>query len=175
MPLFIPIRTSRRKARFSSKRSVNDRRHVKSKPRNMSTAASSDLASTSSIADTLEDIEIVRDLRPIATIATPAWFTDSPPIQDELQTETSKVREETGRKCLPFLQNKDTNNSSDFNKNSFGIPALQKEGHVEFLHGYLADFPAQFVSLDASRPWLFYWCLAGLSFLGQDISEYRER
>jgi len=29
--------------------------------------------------------------------------------------------------------------------------------------------------MDASRPWLFYWMLCGLSTLGEDISHYRER
>jgi protein farnesyltransferase subunit beta len=29
--------------------------------------------------------------------------------------------------------------------------------------------------LDASRPWMMYWVLCGLSLMGHDISPYRER
>jgi protein farnesyltransferase subunit beta len=29
--------------------------------------------------------------------------------------------------------------------------------------------------MDASRPWLFYWTMAGLSFLGEDVSSFRDR
>ncbi|KAL9097128.1 MAG: hypothetical protein Q9165_000555 [Trypethelium subeluteriae] len=128
--------------------------------------------------DASYEIELVRELardQTKAAFATPALFTNPPPIQDGLETQTSKARNDTMQKCLPFLLNDDTSDSPDSKQNSFGIPSLRKEDHVDFLHDTLADFPAPFVAMDASRPWLFYWSLAGLSFLGQDVSEYRER
>jgi protein farnesyltransferase subunit beta len=30
------------------------------------------------------------------------------------------------------------------------------------------------MSADPSRPWIFYWCLAALSLLGEDVSSYRQ-
>ncbi|KAL9077069.1 MAG: hypothetical protein Q9157_003492 [Trypethelium eluteriae] len=129
-------------------------------------------------ADASFEIELIRELvvdQTKAAFAVPALFTNPPPIQDGLETQTSKARSDTMQKCLPFLLNDDTSDSPIPKQNSFGIPSLRKKDHVNFLHGNLADFPAPFVAMDASRPWLFYWSLAGLSFLGEDVSEYRER
>ncbi|KAI9688347.1 MAG: CAAX farnesyltransferase (FTase) subunit beta [Bathelium mastoideum] len=177
MPPSIPARTVRRKVHFPSKLNADGKRQKNRKVYNMVSATSNGDSANSIEGGNIEDIEIIRDLttsQPVATSATPAIFTNLPPIQEGLETESSKVRLETAEKCLPFLANEDTS-SSRLAQNSFGIPNLRKDDHGDFLRDYLKDFPSQFVALDASRPWLFYWSLAGLSFLGQDISEYRER
>jgi protein farnesyltransferase subunit beta len=31
------------------------------------------------------------------------------------------------------------------------------------------------MAADATRPWMVYWALAGLSMLGEDVSEYASR
>ncbi|KAF2690270.1 terpenoid cyclases/Protein prenyltransferase [Lentithecium fluviatile CBS 122367] len=93
------------------------------------------------------------------------------PIQDQLQTDSSKVQNETLQAVLPFLEG----NPNDFPLNIFGIPQLQRMKHIAFLKQTLGDYPSAFAMMDASRPWLVYWSLQGMSVLGHDISEYRER
>ncbi|KAJ4295313.1 CAAX farnesyltransferase (FTase) subunit beta [Kalmusia sp. IMI 367209] len=92
------------------------------------------------------------------------------PIVDGLETDTSHVQDETLRIVLPYLEG----NPNDFPLNIFGIPHLQKPKHVAFLKKALGDYPAPFAMMDASRPWLVYWSLQGLSALNYDISEFRE-
>ncbi|KAF1950945.1 CaaX farnesyltransferase beta subunit Ram1 [Byssothecium circinans] len=93
------------------------------------------------------------------------------PIRDSLKTESSEVQDETLEVVLPYLEG----NPNDYPLNIYGIPQLQREKHVAFLEQALDDYPSAFAMLDASRPWLVYWSLQGLSALGYDISEYRER
>ncbi|KAF2276677.1 CaaX farnesyltransferase beta subunit Ram1 [Westerdykella ornata] len=93
------------------------------------------------------------------------------PIFDDLQTETSRAQQQTLDKILPYLEG----NPSNFPLNSFGIPKLQREKHVKFLIQGLGDKPAAYTTLDAARPWQVYWCLAGLTVLGHDISDYQQK
>ena len=97
-----------------------------------------------------------------------AW----PPIRDELETETSASQDKTVQQCLPLLQGLDTSLViSDRN----GLPKLNREKHVRFLHRSLTPLPAEAVGSDASRPWMVYWALTALSILGEDVTPYRER
>lgn len=93
------------------------------------------------------------------------------PIRDKLETDSSTVEDETLHVVLPFLEG----NPNDFPLNDFGIPQLQIPKHVAFLKHALGNYPAGFAMMDASRPWLVYWSLQGLTALGEDISQYRER
>ncbi|KAF2841837.1 CaaX farnesyltransferase beta subunit Ram1, partial [Patellaria atrata CBS 101060] len=102
----------------------------------------------------------------------PRLFTELPPISDSLVTDSSRIQDETLRAVLPWLTLRG-NQITDFN--SFGIPALQRRYHASFLNSALEDYPSKFTLMDASRPWFMYWALAGLSFLGEDIDEYRDR
>lgn len=70
--------------------------------------------------------------------------------------------------CLPFLSGEKNDGC-----NEYGVPRLDRERHIRFLHKQLAGFPAPFVAADASRPWFLYWSLNGLSLLGEDVSSYR--
>jgi protein farnesyltransferase subunit beta len=104
---------------------------------------------------------------------TPALFTQPPPIRDPLVTETTDLQDVTLSKCLPFLKG-----ISDLQKGPFnasGVPALQRDDHVEYLYDSLEDYPAGFVAMDSSRPWMIYWGLAGLTLLGEDISRVHQR
>jgi protein farnesyltransferase subunit beta len=78
----------------------------------------------------------------------PPLFTSRPPIRDDLVTITSDMQDETLLEVLPYL--------------------TEPEGDLNV-------FGRQFVAADASRPWMLYWALAGLSMLDVDVSEYRER
>jgi protein farnesyltransferase subunit beta len=93
------------------------------------------------------------------------------PIKDQLQTDTSEVEAETLEAVLPFLEG----NPNDFPLNIFGIPQLQREKHVAYLKKQMGDMPSAYAVMDASRPWLVYWSLQGISALGHDVSEYRDR
>jgi len=93
------------------------------------------------------------------------------PIKDQLQTDSSEVEAETLEVVLPFLEG----NPNDFPLNIFGIPQLQRKKHIAFLKQSLGDYPSGFAMMDASRPWLVYWSLQGMSALGHDISEFQER
>lgn len=100
----------------------------------------------------------------------PSLFTSDPPIRDALATDSSQIQDETVEECMPFL----TGYGHD-ECNVHGIPPLLRDRHVKFLQKQLGMLPSMFMSADPSRPWIFYWCLAGLSLLGEDVAEYRSR
>jgi protein farnesyltransferase subunit beta len=100
----------------------------------------------------------------------PPLFTAQPPIQDDRVTITSQMQNETLAEVLPYL----TEPEGDLN--IFGISSLIRKKHARYLRHMLeGPFPRQFVAADATRPWMLYWALAGLSMLDVDVSEYRER
>ena len=101
----------------------------------------------------------------------PDLFTSLPPVRDLLNTESSLVQDETIQECLPFLSGVE----EGLRYNEHGVPHLDRKRHIAFLHKSLRKLPAPYVAADASRPWMFYWAMAGLSAMGEDISEYRER
>lgn len=105
----------------------------------------------------------------------PDLFTSLPPLKDSLETQTSRVQDETVHDCLPLLAavHDPTRNLFDFN--SHGLPWLEREKHVRYLHNCLRKLPAGFVVHDASRPWILYWVLAALCLLGEDVQQYRTR
>jgi protein farnesyltransferase subunit beta len=101
----------------------------------------------------------------------PDVFTSLPPLRDLLNTQTSQVQEETIQECLPFLSCKEPG----IRYNDHGVPRLDRQRHIAFLHKSLRKLPGGWSTADASRPWFFYWALAGLSAMGEDASAYRER
>jgi protein farnesyltransferase subunit beta len=124
-----------------------------------------DFQYTSSTATTATMAETAR-----ASIA-PDLFSQPPLIQDILKTQTSIIQDATIQECLPYF----TGSMDCFTYNDHGVPHLDRKRHIQFLHKSLRKLPAGFVTADASRPWMFYWALAGLSAMGEDISEYQEK
>lgn len=102
-------------------------------------------------------------------------FTSSPRIRDALETETSKLQDETVENCLPLLNGIGEPSRNPFVFNSNGLPKLEREMHVEFLHQSLGWLSSRYTGFDASRPWILYWALTGLCLLGEDVRPYRER
>ncbi|OTA80596.1 hypothetical protein M434DRAFT_401672 [Hypoxylon sp. CO27-5] len=100
----------------------------------------------------------------------PDLFTSWPPILDILETQTSKLQNATINECLPFLCGEQDN----VRYNQYGVPHLDRTRHIKFLRKHLEKLPARYVTLDASRPWILYWSLNGLSILGEDVSRYRD-
>jgi protein farnesyltransferase subunit beta len=90
-------------------------------------------------------------------------------------TETSSTQQETVAECLPYLKGTSDPSRSPFDFNEHGVPRLNRQAHVDFLYHSLEEFPAAFVAVDASRPWMVYWALMGLYLLGEDITQYRDR
>ena len=103
----------------------------------------------------------------------PALFRTFLPIRDLLSTETSFAQDETIKECLHFLTGQGTRSLFDYNIH--GIPSLERDKHIEYLHERLGELPAGFVAFDAARPWLIYWTLTGLCLLGEDVDHYRSR
>ena len=93
-------------------------------------------------------------------------------FHDDLETTTSEAQKKVTAECLPHLTGSDT---QGLKLNSHGLPQLRRAAHARFLHAQLDRLPAPYQAIDASRPWLFYWSMAGLSFLGEDVSRYRDR
>ena len=98
-----------------------------------------------------------------------------PAIQDELRTVSSLLQDDTREDCLPFLDGTSDALEAPTDFNHHGVPSLQRELHIEYLHDTLQQLPPHYVGFDASRPWIIYWALLGLSLLGEDVSPYRER
>ncbi|KIW89170.1 uncharacterized protein Z519_10022 [Cladophialophora bantiana CBS 173.52] len=105
----------------------------------------------------------------------PPYFRQPPPLLDTLETETSTVQNETVNECLPLLNGINDPSRGPFDFNEFGLPCLEREAHIGFLKQSLDEYPAPFVGIDASRPWMVYWALVGLYMLGEDVSVFRAR
>lgn len=105
------------------------------------------------------------------TTMIPELFTSLPPIRDLLNTESSQIQDETIQECLPFLSGQ----VNDLKYNDHGVPPLDRERHISFLRRSLKQLPAAYVAADASRPWMLYWAMAGLSAMGEDVSDYRDK
>ena len=105
----------------------------------------------------------------------PGLFTSLPPVRDSLSTESSILQDLTVEECLPFLDGTEHLDQSPLNFNSYGVPRLQRERHISYFHDCMKKLPSKFVAYDASRPWIVYWALTGLSMLGEDVSSYEER
>ncbi|KAI6245499.1 Protein farnesyltransferase subunit beta [Erysiphe necator] len=103
-------------------------------------------------------------------LAIPDLFTSFPPLSDNLTTDTSWKQYQTVQECLPFLSAQE----DGIEYNDYGIPTLDRERHIAFLHKSLKKLPAAFLTADASRPWILYWCLNGLATMGEDVSQYRD-
>ena len=102
-------------------------------------------------------------------------FTSFRPIRDSLQTRTSILQEETVEECLPLLTGSGELQQDSTGRRTGGIPRLERDKHIKFLRQSLEKLAAGYVGFDASRPWILYWVLAGLSLLAEDVQVYRER
>ncbi|KAI1177983.1 terpenoid cyclases/Protein prenyltransferase [Nemania sp. FL0916] len=100
----------------------------------------------------------------------PDLFTNRPPIRDSLVSDTSKRQDSVERNCRAFM----TGKQEPVAVNNHGVPSLDRERHIRFLEKQLGNLPSPYKSLDASRPWMFYWCLNGLALLGADVSKHRK-
>lgn len=105
----------------------------------------------------------------------PLAFSTPPLIKDSLVTATSSAQDENIQETLPLITAIASPTKHPFEYNEYGVPRLDRLQHIDFLKNALEDFPASFVSLDASRPWMVYWGLMGLYLLGEDVTQYRTR
>lgn len=82
------------------------------------------------------------------------WFDD-----EHHTSNTAQEQVDCERQCSHFLI-----------KNKQQDLQLDKEAHINYIYSGLRTLPAGFVSLDASRPWIVYWCLHALILLGETVS-----
>lgn len=104
----------------------------------------------------------------------PLWMTSVPSIEEDVisASASSDLQQETAEDCLPLL----TGNANLVEVNRFGLPRLTKRKHIRFLNLTLRRvLPAPYTGLDASRPWLIYWCTVGLHLLGDDLSAFQDK
>lgn len=171
MPLAIPkAKTRRRQVRFPFKmqQSSSDYRPPTAA---LSESLSSFRTEVNPEAEEIVDEEFVETQDPEMSIpGVPTTFLHPPIIQDSLETQSSKLEFETIQECLPGLTS-----VHPALANSYGLPKLLREDHVDFLEEALKTYPPPFVAMDASRPWILYWSLAGLTLLGEDVFKYRNR
>ncbi|KAF2358264.1 PFTB repeat [Trinorchestia longiramus] len=81
-------------------------------------------------------------------------------------TVTSKEQikvEESISACYQYIINKKTLQPEDIK--------LQRNRHISFLRNGLKNLSRGFECLDASRPWLVYWCIHALHLLEETLSE----
>ncbi|KAK3492286.1 terpenoid cyclases/Protein prenyltransferase [Neurospora hispaniola] len=100
----------------------------------------------------------------------PDLFKQPSLVKDDLITATSQLQDQTVEHCLPFLTGED----GPLDLNDYGLPKLNRDKHIKFLKQSLGPLPGRFVAVDASRPWYLYWCLSGLTMMGEDVSSYRD-
>lgn len=101
-----------------------------------------------------------------------------PTPNDGLPTATSdeQVATETLiRSLLDGLRN-DFRDDSDTSSSSHASPpsslVLDTSLHSRWLKGMMtAHLPAPYVSLDASRPWILYWCAHSLALMGYELDK----
>lgn len=165
MPVFASSGRSRRRIRFPSGQRPVAKQHHHTRPR------SSPAAPTNQQRGNMAEGQAQAQARARAGI--PALFSEPPAIQDPLITETTELQNETLEKCFPFLRGFHSSQKEPFNQH--GVPALQRDDHLEYLFDALEDYPPGFAAMDASRPWMVYWALASLSLMGEDVSQFRTR
>jgi protein farnesyltransferase subunit beta len=118
---------------------------------------------------------VVADAADSDNSVVPALFLNPPLLRDEEVTKTTEAQDGTLNECLPLLDGISDPRRNPFDFNEFGVPELMREDHIDFLHENLSEFPAPFVGLDASRPWLVYWGLLSLHLLDEDVSPFNGR
>ena len=90
--------------------------------------------------------------------------------EGELTTKSVNDRLDTDNVCSIALKNIVRQSQSD-NQTVW----LLRNEHKRFLDSFLGRLPAGFSGLDASRPWVPYWCLNAIAALGLDASAYRAK
>ena len=120
--------------------------------------------------DSLQQLNIRANSSGIDEFPVPELFTSLPPIKDPLVTDTSRSQDKTAEHCLPCHAG-----ITEFglDRNQHGIPRLNDEDHVAFLSDNIQN--ARYTAYDALRPWIIYWSLTGLSVLGEDLTQWRDR
>ena len=169
------VRSKRSKFLFRHRRIQSIQQNLQSS--NVKALESSSLRSMTSVEHALptgleEPLELINttNSNDLDEFPVPKLFTSFPPIRDSLATDTSRSQNETAEHCLPCHAG---TSGTRYDLNPQGIPRLNHEDHVEFLSNSIQN--AKYIAYDALRPWVIYWSLTGLSVLGEDLAQWRER
>jgi len=91
-----------------------------------------------------------------------ALWTTLPLLSDSQPTPTSIKQDATAKAIMKFLD-------------QTPLPALNRPAHINYLLQPLErGLNARYTTLDASRPWMLYWCLNGLAVLGYDVGVFND-
>lgn len=80
---------------------------------------------------------------------------------DNLSTHTSREQLNVEHRVFDTLQS----------WHSHASTTLYRDAHIAYLLKSLSSLSEGFVSLDASRPWIVYWCVHSLTLLNYTISD----
>ena len=170
MPSTLKIQPKRRKIIHKSEsRAPLKQLHRRDGYRSLTSCGKNYMASDTAVGDDEQEELISRDgTDPLSLEATfdqaqggpqvPDLYTTLPPIKDSLTTDTSISQDNTVEQCLSHLL---ASGKSLFSVNAHGVPSLEREGHVDFLHDAIEN--ARYIPYDAIRPWVLYWSLTALS------------
>lgn len=120
-----------------------------------------------------ETMDSADEFEPFMTI--PPHLVRWPAIRDTLSSSTSQLQAQTVAECLPLLNAINNPSSNPFDFDEHGQHNLNRADHIKFIRDGLQALPAQFVAMDASRPWLMYWSLLSLYVLGEDVKPLQSR
>lgn len=182
MPSTLKIKPKRRKAIHKSKSRVPLKQlHRRDGYGSLTSCGKNYMASDTAIGEDEQEELISRDgTDPLSLEATfdqrqggpqvPDLYTTPPPIKDSLTTDTSISQDNTVQQCLPHLF---ATGKSLLSVNAHGVPSLEREDHVDFLHDAIEN--ARYIPYDAVRPWVLYWSLTAFSLLGENVEKYQQR
>ena len=102
--------------------------------------------------------------------------------QHLVDTETTDIQKETEYECKPFFINLHELPAPqldhlrqvgllDQDDGATRDICLVADKHIAFLSRVWGVLPGSFISLDASRPWMIYWCLHSCDLLGHCPSD----
>ncbi|KAJ3092337.1 hypothetical protein HK100_006963 [Physocladia obscura] len=87
---------------------------------------------------------------------------------DGYPTETSKIQVETEDSVFNLLAEWQGPSSNE-------RLTLSRKAHIRFLRTALIGLGRNFVSLDASKPWILFWILQALDLLGEKLTTDEEQ
>lgn len=87
------------------------------------------------------------------------------PIPDSLETVTTVDQYETEEKCVSMFTTDSVLTELQY---------LKRDQHIAFLRKTVSKLNSSYTPLDASRPWVVYWAINGLSVLDEEISDLKD-
>lgn len=93
---------------------------------------------------------------------------DGSGVQDVMETKTSSDQSQVESMVREIYE--------EYLHKGEPLPVLRRQAHIDFLQKIIANpLPSMYKVLDASHPWMIYWCINALSLLGAPVSKDTKR